>query len=212
MKTEELIAAMAADAAALEPPVGRRAALALAIGVLVAALAYAILIGPRSDWRAALETVRFPFKFVPTTLLTIGGIGALVRLGRPDGRVGVWGGVLALAALLLAGSVVVELAVEPPARWTTLMLGNNAVHCLILTPFLAIGPLAAALLAARHGATTQPARTGLVAGLAAAGVGATLYATNCTDDSPLFVGLWYPLAVAIVAVVGAWAGKRLLVW
>lgn len=212
MKTEELIAAMAADAASLEPPVGRRAALALTIGVLVAALAYAILIGPRPDWRAALETVRFPFKFVPTTLLAIGGIGALVRLGRPDGRVGVWGAVLALAAVLLAGSVVVELMVEPPARWTTLMIGHNAIHCLTLTPFLAIGPLAAALLAARHGATTRPAETGLVAGLAAAGVGATLYATNCTDDSPLFVGLWYPLAVAIVAGVGAWAGKRLLVW
>jgi hypothetical protein len=212
MKTEELVAALSADAASVEPPLGRRAALALAIGVLVAAVAYAVLIGPRPDWRAALDTVRFPFKFVPTTLLAIGGIGALIRLGRPEGRIGVWGAVLAAAVLLLAGSVAVELVVSPPARWGTLMIGSNALHCLALTPFLSIGPLIAALAAARHGAPARPAQTGLVAGLAASGVGATLYATNCTDDSPLFVGLWYPLAVAIVAAVGAWAGKRLLVW
>ena len=50
------------------------------------------------------------------------------------------------------------------------------------------------------------------AGLAAAGVGAALYAANCTDDSPLFVGIWYPLAVAIVAASGAAIGRRWLAW
>ena len=105
-----------------------------------------------------------------------------------------------------------DLAVVPAADWGTRMIGKNHWHCLALTPFLSIAPLVAALLAARHGATTRPALTGAVAGLAAAGVGATLYAMNCTDDSPLFVAVWYPLAVAIVAGLGALAGRRWLAW
>ncbi|MBV5265605.1 NrsF family protein [Pinisolibacter aquiterrae] len=212
MKTEDLIAALAADGATVETPPARRAGTALLVGALIAAVVFAVLIGPRPDWRAAIETVRFPFKFVPFVLLAIGGIGGLIRLSRPDGRLGVFAAILALAAGLLLGSVVVELAVVPADRWARLAIGHNAPHCLTLTPFLAIAPLAAALLAARHGATTRPALTGAVAGLAAAGVGATLYAMNCTDDSPLFVALWYPLAVAIVAGAGALFGRRLLVW
>lgn len=212
MKTEDLIAALAADGASVEPPVSRRAAAALLLGAMIAAVLFAILIGPRPDWRAAVETVRFPFKFLPTILLAIGGIGGLVRLSRPGGRMGIFAAVLALAVGLLVGSVAVELAVVPADRWARLAIGHNAPHCLTLTPFLAIAPLGAALFAARHGATTRPALTGAVAGLAAAGVGATLYAMNCTDDSPLFVALWYPLAVAIVAAAGAYFGRRLLVW
>jgi hypothetical protein len=53
---------------------------------------------------------------------------------------------------------------------------------------------------------------GAVAGLAASGIAATFYASNCTDDSPLFVLLWYPLAIAIVTAVGYVAGGRLLRW
>ena len=212
MKTEDLIAALAADTASVGPSIGRRTVALLAIGAVVAAFVFAGLLGPRPDWRAAVETVRFPFKFLPTLLLAVGGLGALVRLSRPEGRVGAWGGVLGLAAGLLAASVVVELTIVPPSRWATLVIGHNALHCLALTPFLSIAPLVAALVAARHGATTRPGPTGLVAGLAAAGIGATLYAMNCTDDSPLFVALWYPLAVAVVAVVGARLGRWILVW
>ena len=43
-----------------------------------------------------------------------------------------------------------------------------------------------------------------------AGLAATLYASHCTDDSPLFVATWYTLAVALVAAVGALVGSRVL--
>ena len=54
--------------------------------------------------------------------------------------------------------------------------------------------------------------TGALAGSASAGIAATIYATNCTDDSPLFVASWYPLATSIVVAAGAWAGRRWLSW
>ena len=49
-----------------------------------------------------------------------------------------------------------------------------------------------------------------MAGAAAAGVGALVYASSCPDDSPLFVATWYPLATLICMGVGAVAGRRFL--
>ena len=51
-----------------------------------------------------------------------------------------------------------------------------------------------------------------MAGLAAGGLAAAFYASNCTDDSPLFVALWYTLAIGIVTGAGYLAGKRWLTW
>jgi hypothetical protein len=52
----------------------------------------------------------------------------------------------------------------------------------------------------------------MIAGLAAAGISATFYASSGDEDSPLFVLLWYPIAVAIVALAGYLLGRRLLRW
>ena len=77
---------------------------------------------------------------------------------------------------------------------------------------MSIPPLGALIAALREGAPRYPMLTGAMAGAASAGVAATIYASNCTDDSPLFVASWYPLATAIVVVAGAWAGKKWLQW
>ena len=53
----------------------------------------------------------------------------------------------------------------------------------------------------------DPALSGALAGASAAGIAATFYASNCTDDSPLFVATWYPSATLIVVSVGAVAGR-----
>jgi hypothetical protein len=70
--------------------------------------------------------------------------------------------------------------------------------------------LVAALFGLRHGAPTRPALAGAMAGLLSAGLAATLYASHCTDDSPLFVMTWYSIATALVTAIGALAGSRLL--
>jgi hypothetical protein len=46
--------------------------------------------------------------------------------------------------------------------------------------------------------------------LLSAGLAATLYASHCTDDSPLFVATWYTIATALVTAIGALAGSRVL--
>ena len=52
-----------------------------------------------------------------------------------------------------------------------------------------------------------PALAGAIAGMLSAGLAATLYASHCTDDSPLFVATWYTIATALVTAIGALAGS-----
>ena len=44
---------------------------------------------------------------------------------------------------------------------------------------------------------------GALAGIAAGGIAAFLYAFHCTDDSPLFVTLWYTIASNAMAMAMA---------
>jgi len=90
------------------------------------------------------------------------------------------------------------------------LIGSNSRICLTTIPLMSLPLLAAALIGLRHGAPSRPALTGAIAGLLSSGLAATLYASNCTDDSPLFVITWYSIATAMVASIGALAGNRLL--
>jgi hypothetical protein len=92
----------------------------------------------------------------------------------------------------------------------TRLVGTNSRTCLTAIPLMSLPLLAATLAGLRQGAPSRPALTGAVAGLFSAGLAATFYASNCTDDSPLFVITWYSLAGAIVASLGALAGSKVL--
>jgi hypothetical protein len=211
VKTDDLINALSQDA-----PVRWRftRALALAIGggALVAGVLFFTLMGPRPDFMEAAETVRFVFKFVLTLILAATATGLILRLAQPAAPTGGWRWALILAPALLALAVVAELMVMPAETWGERLVGTHVRFCLTLIPMLAIGPLALLLLALRAGAPTRPGLAGAVAGLAASGIAATFYAANCTDDSPLFVATWYPIAIGFVTLVGYLVGKRVLKW
>jgi hypothetical protein len=210
MRTDELIRALTADRAAEPQPPGRMLMLAAAAGFAVSAVAFAVWLGPRADVAAAATSVRFLFK--PALMLALAVISGalLLRLMRPGAPVRL----LALAAIpaVMAAAAAAELAALPPSRWLDALIGDNWYLCLSLIPLLSLPLAAALLLALRHGAPTRPAIAGAVAGLAAGGLAATLYAVNCTDDSPLFVATWYSLAIAAVSIACAIAGSRLLRW
>ena len=137
---------------------------------------------------------------------------AVRRLARPDQNAGksIW--LLALVALMLAAAVLLEMSVLPADQWKIYQVGSNSMMCMTLIPALSLAPLAAVLYALRQGAPANPTLAGAFGGLLSVGVGATLYATHCVDDSPLFIATWYPLAAAIVVGLGALLGSRLLRW
>jgi hypothetical protein len=92
----------------------------------------------------------------------------------------------------------------------TRLVGKNSWICMTAIPALSLPLLAGALIGLRHGAPARPAVAGAIAGLLSAGLAATLYASHCTDDSPLFVAAWYTIATALVTAIGALAGAKLL--
>jgi hypothetical protein len=75
---------------------------------------------------------------------------------------------------------------------------------------LSLPLLAASLIGLRHGAPARPAVSGAIAGMMSAGLAATLYASHCTDDSPLFVATWYTIGTALVTALGALVGSKVL--
>lgn len=209
MKTDELIRALAADGATPPVSVKRHLGRALPVGLVAAAVLFALALGPRPDLAAALQDPRFLFKFVVTLFLAGTAALAALRLARPEGRMPLM--LFAGPGVLLAG-VLGELAATPSSTWASELMGNNALVCLAAIPILSLPVLAAGLLALRHGAPSRPALAGAVAGVLAGGLAATLYASHCTDDSPLFVATWYSLAIGIVTALGAVAGRWLLRW
>jgi hypothetical protein len=211
METERLIKTLSLDARR-SAPMARAWTIALAAAVAAAAAIFFTLIGPRSDIASAAETWRFLFKFVVTLALFGTGLFAIAALARPGATSRQRLAALLLAPALLVFAVAVELAVLPAGQIGPRLVGNNALLCLTFIPLIGIGPLAAFLLALRHGAPDAPGLAGAVAGLAAGGLAATFYAAHCTDDSPLFVATWYPLAVLLLAAAGAAAARRVARW
>ena len=212
METDDLIRALGADAGRPKLALGKVLAAALVLAIVIAAAIFAAAIGPRLDIATAAETGRFLFKFVVTALLAATALPVLFALSRPQdvSRRNLIR--LAAAPVLLCAAILLELAAVPSGQWATRLVGSNSFVCLSLIPLMGIGPLALFVAALRHGAPSRPALAGAVAGLAAGGIAATLYAAHCTDDSPLFVATWYTLAIAILTGVGALAGKAFARW
>lgn len=212
MKTDDLIEALVADLDASAPRPGRAIVLAYVFSVALVAALFVRFVGVRGDISEVFMTVRFVTKFVVTLSLALAAFALSLRQARPDIEPGKRLFLLAIAPAALVLAVTLELYVTAPGSWWTRLIGVNARYCLILVPALAAAPLACMLYALRFGAPSDRQLSGLLAGLAAGGVGAAIYATHCTDDSPLFMATWYTLGVGSVALAGAWLGPRVLDW
>jgi hypothetical protein len=212
METNELIKALAADTQRREPSLSSVWWHAVVLAIAVAAAVFLVTLGPRPDIAAAAETPRFLFKFVVTITLAISAFGLARALSRPGEAWREAMPYLVAAPALLALAVVVELFLLPPDVWVARLVGTKSMACLTFIPLIGIGPLVIFLLALRRGAPTRPTLAGAVAGLLAGGIAATFYAAQCTDDSPLFVGIWYTIAIAGLALLGAVGGARFARW
>jgi hypothetical protein len=212
MDTDDLIKTLAADAGRPVVPLARRWRQAALLAIILAGVFFLAVLDLRPDLAAAAATLRFLFKLAIALLLALTAYAAAQKLSRPDTS---WRDAwppLAVAPLLLLVGVGVELLVMPASAWPAAAFGANAFACLFFIALIGSGPLVVLLLALRHGAPAHPAIAGAVTGLLAGGIAATLYAAHCTDDSPLFIALWYTSAIAGLAAVGALAARCLARW
>ena len=194
------------------PSLAGRMAVALVIGGAVATVLFALTLGVRPDINSAMHTWRFVLKVAIALLCCILALWACTRLTRPEMGVRDTLIVLSVGPALLAAAVGYELLAVSPGDWYARALGSNSRICLLAIPLMALAPLAGVLAALRVGAPQSPRMAGAVAGLLAGTLAATLYAVHCPDDSPLFVAVWYSLAVGIAMLAGALVGSRVLRW
>jgi hypothetical protein len=212
MKTDDLIKAMSADLSPSRSSLELRFAATLLPGFLAALVLFAITLGPRPDVASAVGDLRFLFKFVITLLLAFCSALLVWRLARPAAPVRSRLLLMCLVPAVLGLGVTAELLSLPQSSWGTKLVGQNAVVCLLSIPFFAAPMLTASLVALRRGAPTNPGLAGAIAGLLSGAIAAAIYAAHCPDDSPLFVAVWYSIAIMPVAIVGAIIGRRSLRW
>lgn len=211
MKTDQLIAALAADAEPRQQPVWRTMLAALAAGGAASLAIFLIGMGVRPDIATALGTWRFDLKLALVLLALALALYDCARLANPT-RHGFASWPSLAIPVLIAGAIGVELLTTPAESWSARLTGNNALVCLTAIPILSLAPLAAVLYAMRSGAPADALQAGAAAGRLAAALAAALYAIHCSDDSPLFVATWYTLATLAPIAIGAALGPKLLRW
>jgi hypothetical protein len=210
METDQLIRTLAADNALPARPVGFVLALALLAAAPVSVAMFFAGLGVRPDVMTAMHNPFFDLKFVVTLALAIPAIAISLHLSRPEASLRGWAWLLLIPAGLLVAGISGEMMMPQRLPMMTRLIGSNSRLCLTAIPLISLPLLTAALIGLRHGAPSRPAVAGAIAGLLSAGLAATLYASHCTDDSPLFVATWYSIATALVTSIGALAGSRML--
>ncbi|MCA1373221.1 DUF1109 domain-containing protein [Bradyrhizobium yuanmingense] len=210
MDTDQLIRSLAADNPHRAPRVGAVLSMALLVAAPLSILIFVTFFGVRADVMSAMRNPFFDMKFAVTLSLAIPAIIVSLHLSRPEALLRGWGWLLLLPVGLLAVAIGSEAMMAPAMPMTMRLVGKNSRVCMVAIPAMALPLLAGALFGLRHGAPSRPALAGALAGLVSAGLAATLYASHCTDDSPLFVATWYTLATALVTAIGAAVGSRVL--
>jgi hypothetical protein len=212
VRTDDLIDALASDAGPTRAP-PQRLALVAGVGGLAALILVLSWLHARHDLAQAMQGGMFWMKALYTGLLGVAGYLAVERLARPTGS-GRRGWILAGAALaicVLAG--VIQAFLSPDVQAALRMLrGHSWNVCSRNILVLGLPMLGLGLWAVRGMAPTRPVLAGFATGLFSGGVAATVYGLHCPEHTFTFVALWYSLGVALLAGLGALAGRWLLRW
>lgn len=212
LSTDDLIARLA-DTPPPAPLRGGRAALAMAamtgVGIGMGVALFGLSLRPAPLATMAADPAVLAKTALPLVIAAL-AMAAALRSARPGMASRGWlVGVPALGALAMAAAAARAI---PAPELLSAIAGHSAAACLLAVASLAVLPLAMGIAALRRGASTRPALSGALIGLAAGGGAAAVYALFCTEDSPLFFVTWYGAAMLLSAAAGALAGHRVLRW
>ena len=133
-------------------------------------------------------------------------------LGRERRLAGLWRGLALLVPLVLAAGWLIDAAAAGPAALIARLDWREGLDCWRHVLMLALPLLTAMALLMRHGAPVDPRRTAAAAGLASAGAAAFIFAFACDHDDPLYVVVWYGLAVIGLTLLARLVLPRLARW
>lgn len=213
MKTDELISLMATSNQPVDTGWLRRATwLAALLAMIAATIAVLLTLGARRDLAGAWATAPVLGKVLLGA--SVAGIALAVfqrslRPGlSPRGHLSLI--LLPIAAAVLSALVV--LAQAPAGEWASFTFGRSWQACLIAVVLYGLIPLTAMIAVARRGAPVDLRLTGAAAGIASAALATIAYSVHCPEDTIPFIASWYPLAMGIMAAVGAFAFPRFVRW
>jgi hypothetical protein len=206
--TDDLIRSLASEAGARRSA-SLRTALAFAG---VASLGCALLlvfsvIGIRHDFAEMAVRLPFGFKLAYTGSLVAGTFVVALYAATPGAStVALYA--LSPTVILLALGVIFD-----PTGFPIMGRTNTAVvFCVGSILFLSLPAMILTFRAMQKGAPTRPLVAGAVIGVLSASIGAIAYALACKNDGTAFVAIWYTAACAIMALIGAVVGHRVLRW
>lgn len=214
---DPLIDRLVADLGAVRPRRWTREAALLAALVVAEIAIFVALRGVRPDMPTAMAAPAFWWKSASLAIIallaaaaTIVSLDPAVTTRPRFARLSRW---LAVAApLLLATGWLIDAGASGGDALLARLEWRDGVDCLLNVALLSL-PLVLALgIMMRRGAATQPGRTALAAGLAAAGFAAFIFAFHCDHDDPLYVAVWYGAAVAVVTGFARLLLPRLTRW
>lgn len=207
--TDDLIASLAADA---PPVVPIRPVRVLGLLLLAAAALFAlcIMVGDtRPDMADAAARPMFWWKMGAFGLPALVASGGVALALRPEAELGpLWRAIGALAVLGLVAGVALSPGVA--ADVVDRVWRREAWNCLrsVLGMGLPMAALCALLLS--RGAPTRPVEAARMAGLAAGGWAAAVFALACPVDDPLYTLTWFTVSVGLVALAATLAVPPLL--
>ncbi len=213
MKTDDLIASLAAELTPVKRGAARRsAALGIVTGMLVAIILLSLTFGVRPDLDIAMAGMMFWMKISYTASLALVALAAATVLTRPEAHPPRWLWLLAIPIVALGAVSAIELATAPADHRVSMWLGRTWQFCPAIVTMLAIPIMAALMIAVRRFAPTRLRATGAIIGLGAGAAAATVYCLHCPESTATFVLSWYSLGIGLATLIGTVAGPRLLRW
>lgn len=210
MKTDALIAALAADTTPRVAP-GARLARVLPVALVVSGLLVVAFWHVRPDLAQALTSVPVYKTLVPL-VLALAALWLARGMARPEARVGAEAALVGVLGLGMLGALAYGLSTNSLSEIGALLDTRDFENCLVSVPVLAALPLAGSLWALKAGAPRNPALAGAAAGLLAGGLGAAVYSLHCPHDPLMYFLPAYGGAMLIVVALGAVIGGRVLRW
>ncbi|MDE2356547.1 MAG: DUF1109 domain-containing protein [Alphaproteobacteria bacterium] len=213
MNTDDLIAALAQDTRPVSPHAIERGVLAaLPAGLAVSAAVMLAWLGLRADFATAMYTPEFWLKLAYPLAVGVGALALGLKLVRPGVAPGArtWLAAAPFVVMALLGAAAFGAA--PPETRAAVWLGGSWDLCPLFVLALSLPPFIALFAAFRRAAPTRPAWAGFVAGLAAGGFGAFVYALSCDETGVPFLATWYTLGMLLSGAIGGLLGRRLLKW
>jgi hypothetical protein len=169
--------------------------------IVILSLLCVLVLGPRIDLIGMLTTPVLLLRNLLLLWLGAGAARAVIGMAYPQnsGNHRTWRWLL----LSMAGGVVVATTVALPdsvADFMARLYAADALWCVGITLIAATSVSAVLAYWLRRGAATDLNRAAWLTGISGGAFGALAFSWHCPHEDPLYIGLWY--AVAVVTAAG----------